>query len=186
MKNRSLENPSLDGALAGALAGIRTSPDCIEDWLWAARPAPQHFSYAMILDIPGLARYHRDLEFRMRVQGADVVLGAGRPTAWLVQQLYGVRLPIRSAAAVARGMLEMSRPSDRIVWIGAAPGMHRPMRIHPGPGASGLRRCVEFIEAHSPFRFCLLAVNRPELIAQTLHNRGRARGLALAVGPLNE
>ena len=50
--------------------------------------------------------------------------------------------------------------------------------------ANAVERCLEFIEAQSPFRFCLLAVGSPqqELLAQALEVRGKARGLALCVG----
>jgi UDP-N-acetyl-D-mannosaminuronic acid transferase (WecB/TagA/CpsF family) len=44
--------------------------------------------------------------------------------------------------------------------------------------------CLRFVEAHSPFRFCLLAVGAPqqEILAERLQARGVARGLALCVG----
>ena len=44
--------------------------------------------------------------------------------------------------------------------------------------------CLRFIEANSPFRFCLLAVGAPqqEIIANLLKTRGVARGLALCIG----
>jgi hypothetical protein len=44
--------------------------------------------------------------------------------------------------------------------------------------------CLRFIEAHSPFRFCLLAVGAPqqEAVAQLLKTRGIARGLVLCIG----
>jgi exopolysaccharide biosynthesis WecB/TagA/CpsF family protein len=43
---------------------------------------------------------------------------------------------------------------------------------------------LQFIEAHSPFRFCLIAVGAPqqEVLAERLQARGVARGLALCVG----
>jgi exopolysaccharide biosynthesis WecB/TagA/CpsF family protein len=44
--------------------------------------------------------------------------------------------------------------------------------------------CLRFVEAHSPFRFCFLAVGAPqqEVLAQALKARGVARGLALCIG----
>ncbi len=47
-----------------------------------------------------------------------------------------------------------------------------------------LEACLRFVEAHSPFRFCFIAVGCPqqELVAQRLKARGRASGLALCVG----
>jgi exopolysaccharide biosynthesis WecB/TagA/CpsF family protein len=43
---------------------------------------------------------------------------------------------------------------------------------------------LQFIEAQSPFRFCLLAVGCPqqEILARALKVRGKAKGLALCVG----
>jgi UDP-N-acetyl-D-mannosaminuronic acid transferase (WecB/TagA/CpsF family) len=47
-----------------------------------------------------------------------------------------------------------------------------------------VEECLSFVEAHSPFRFCLLAVGAPqqEILAERLQARGVARGLALCVG----
>jgi UDP-N-acetyl-D-mannosaminuronic acid transferase (WecB/TagA/CpsF family) len=47
-----------------------------------------------------------------------------------------------------------------------------------------LEACLRFIEAHSPFRFCFIAVGCPqqEQVAQRLKARGRASGLALCIG----
>jgi exopolysaccharide biosynthesis WecB/TagA/CpsF family protein len=44
--------------------------------------------------------------------------------------------------------------------------------------------CVRFIESHSPFRFCFLAVGAPqqEALAQILKSRGIARGMAFCIG----
>jgi len=44
--------------------------------------------------------------------------------------------------------------------------------------------CLRFIEAHSPFRFCFIAVGCPqqEIVAYELKARGVARGLVLCVG----
>jgi len=44
--------------------------------------------------------------------------------------------------------------------------------------------CLSFVEAHSPFRYCLLAVGSPqqEMLAHELQRRGIARGLALCIG----
>jgi exopolysaccharide biosynthesis WecB/TagA/CpsF family protein len=49
---------------------------------------------------------------------------------------------------------------------------------------SAVEACLQFIEAQSPFRFCLLAVGCPqqEILANALKTRGRARGLALCIG----
>jgi hypothetical protein len=47
-----------------------------------------------------------------------------------------------------------------------------------------IEACLQFIERHSPFRFCFLAVGSPqqEILAQQLKARGVVRGLALCIG----
>jgi hypothetical protein len=47
-----------------------------------------------------------------------------------------------------------------------------------------VEKCLQFVEAASPFRFCFLAVGSPqqESIAHMLKTRGVARGLVLCVG----
>jgi hypothetical protein len=57
-----------------------------------------------------------------------------------------------------------------------------PMGFTRDPQA--MEACLRFVEAHSPFRYCLLAVGAPqqEVMAQHLKTRGIARGLALCVG----
>ena len=47
-----------------------------------------------------------------------------------------------------------------------------------------VEQTLRFVEAHSPFRFCFLAVGSPqqELLAQEIKQRGVARGLALCIG----
>jgi exopolysaccharide biosynthesis WecB/TagA/CpsF family protein len=47
-----------------------------------------------------------------------------------------------------------------------------------------VERCLEFVEAYSPCRFCLIAVGSPqqEVLAHALQQRGKASGLALCVG----
>jgi exopolysaccharide biosynthesis WecB/TagA/CpsF family protein len=47
-----------------------------------------------------------------------------------------------------------------------------------------VEQTLKFVEAHSPFRFCFLAVGSPqqEMLGQELKRRGNARGLALCIG----
>jgi len=44
--------------------------------------------------------------------------------------------------------------------------------------------CLQFVEASSPFRYCLIAVGDPQgvIVAHRLAERGRARGLAFIIG----
>jgi exopolysaccharide biosynthesis WecB/TagA/CpsF family protein len=49
---------------------------------------------------------------------------------------------------------------------------------------AAIKDVLEFVEAQSPFRFCLLAIGCPqqEVLAQMLKHRNKARGLTLCVG----
>jgi exopolysaccharide biosynthesis WecB/TagA/CpsF family protein len=60
--------------------------------------------------------------------------------------------------------------------------MNPPMGFINDPAA--VQGVLEFVERHSPFRFCMLAIGSPqqEIIAQQLKHRGVARGLALCIG----
>jgi exopolysaccharide biosynthesis WecB/TagA/CpsF family protein len=89
-------------------------------------------------------------------------------------------------------------PDDKVVVIGGSE--QQALRLAEKYGLRGLRHfnppmgfindplavetCLKFIEAQSPFRFCLLAVGSPqqEVLARALQLRGRARGLALCIG----
>jgi len=92
----------------------------------------------------------------------------------------------------------VATPADRIVLIGGSiaqtVGLAARYRLtdvcchNPPMGfitdAAATESCLRFIEAHSPFRFCFLAIGSPqqEMIAQRLQARGKARGLVLCVG----
>ena len=168
MKHFPVKNALVGATAPPVLEYLGSSRDCLRDLLAAQSPAPERFSYALLMGVRSLLRYYREDDFRRHVQAARVVLAAGLPAAWLIQQLSGVRLPIRSAARIADTVLEVCRPSDRVVWVGATPDV---------------RTCVDMIEARSPFRFCVLAVDCAEQITQAVLARQRARGLALCVGP---
>jgi exopolysaccharide biosynthesis WecB/TagA/CpsF family protein len=93
---------------------------------------------------------------------------------------------------------EVIAADDRVVLIGGSPAQAQaltqrhglrglvqfipPMGFVDDPAA--MEDCLRFVEANSPFRFCLLAVGSPqqEMLAQALRRRGRARGLALCIG----
>jgi hypothetical protein len=89
-------------------------------------------------------------------------------------------------------------PEDPLVLIGGSArqaeilrqkyGLRALAHFNPPMGfirdPAAVEQCLQFVEAHSPFRFCLLAVGAPqqEIVAQRLRARGRARGLALCIG----
>jgi exopolysaccharide biosynthesis WecB/TagA/CpsF family protein len=87
---------------------------------------------------------------------------------------------------------------DRVVLIGGDASQARKLKEkyrlsalhHYNPPMGFIRdpaeveRCVQFVEACSPFRFCFLALGAPqqEMLAQRLKTRGVARGMALCIG----
>lgn len=194
MKNYKLQErsfvPFFPASSESALRRSGQSSHGLRDFMAAASPAPDHFAYGLIANVRSLLRYHHDSNYRPHLRGAQVMLAANWPTAWLIQQLQGVRLPVCSAAQLAVMMLELARPHDRILRVGSAPGWHASararrlldIRCYPHDEARG---CIEFIEANAPFRFCLLTTGSPrqELIAHELLKSRRALGLALCVGP---
>jgi len=90
------------------------------------------------------------------------------------------------------------KPDDVMVLIGGSDSQARRLSQRYGLGQlahfnppmgfihdpEAVEACLRFIETHSPFRFCLLAVGAPqqEAIAHRLQARGVARGLALCIG----
>jgi exopolysaccharide biosynthesis WecB/TagA/CpsF family protein len=88
--------------------------------------------------------------------------------------------------------------ADRVVLIGGSDSHAKTVgatfgladvRHHNPPmgfisDADAAEDCLRFIEAQSPFRFCLLAVGSPqqEIVAHRLQVRGSARGLVFCVG----
>jgi hypothetical protein len=168
-----------------ALSAVGSGRDCLEEFLAARSPVPEHFTYGLTLGSGELRRYYGDDHFRHRVQGAELILGATRSTAWVIKQLTGIRVPVRSTESVIRMMLALSRPTERVLWIGAAPSPRDfRIQIHLGRNPDDVQKWVELIEASSPARFCVLTMDRAELIAHTLWVRRRAKAFALCAGAL--
>jgi exopolysaccharide biosynthesis WecB/TagA/CpsF family protein len=93
---------------------------------------------------------------------------------------------------------EVIRPQDKVVVIGGSDeqaatlankyGLEGLRHLNPPMGfikdPAAVDACLRFIEAESPFRFCLFAVGSPqqEILARAVQTRARARGLGLCVG----
>ena len=185
VQNRSLRAPWPFERRPAVYQAPRINP-CLKGFLAAARPDPDHFAYGLIANVHLLVSYHRDVEYRRYVQQAELVLPAGRMAAWLIRQLFGVRLPVCSPASVGQLLLQISRPTDRILSVGSTavrdPRLQARTIHYRGQELAG---CIDFIEDHAPFRFCLLTLSSPdrELVANEVLMRGRARGLALCMEP---
>jgi N-acetylglucosaminyldiphosphoundecaprenol N-acetyl-beta-D-mannosaminyltransferase len=163
----------------------------------AARFGSERYGFVVTPNVDHLIRYHEEPRFRDCYSAATFVLLDSRFASRLLRVIKGMTLRVCTGsdltAAVFSGLVTST---DRILLIGtdAAQALTRKYHLqdlhHYNPpmgfikDAAEVERCLDFIESHSPFRFCFLAVGCPqqEIIAHALQKRGRARGLALCVG----
>ena len=157
------------------------------------------FAYVVTPNVDHLIRLHDDAGFRALYADARFALLDSRFLSHVLRLTKGVRLPVCAGSdLVARLFAGVIRPDDPLVLIGGSieqvqqltaryglTGLahhNPPMGFIHDPGA--VEDCLRFIEAHSPFRFCLLAIGAPqqEIIARHLQQRRQARGLALCIG----
>ncbi|WP_051101799.1 WecB/TagA/CpsF family glycosyltransferase [Solimonas variicoloris] len=157
------------------------------------------YTYVVTPNVDHLIRLHDDAHFRALYEDAGYVLLDSRFLAHLLHLTRGVRLPVCAGSDLTGRLFgEVIAADDNLVLIGGSGAQAAALReryglrrfAHHNPPMGFIRdpdaveRCLSFIEAHSPFRFCLLAVGSPqqEIIARELQRRGRARGMALCVG----
>ena len=158
-----------------------------------------HFRYVVTPNVDQIIRYHEDPQFRQIYADATYVLLDSRFLARWLAIVRGQRLRVCTGSDLATYLLErVSGKDDRIVLVGARSaqarrvsaqfGLRDLVHIDPPMGfiddSDEVERCLQQIEAASPFRYCFLAVGSPqqELLAWQLQRRERARGLALCVG----
>jgi exopolysaccharide biosynthesis WecB/TagA/CpsF family protein len=159
----------------------------------------ERYGYVVTPNVDHLIRCHEDPSYHSVYRAATYVLLDSRFAAHLLRVVKGLRLPVCPGSDVFPALLEeIVDPSDRLVLIGGSAQQAetlastyglRDLRHHNPPmgfinDPVAVRKCLEFIEAASPFRFCFLAVGAPqqERIAHQLMERGRAAGLALCFG----
>lgn len=157
------------------------------------------YGYVVTPNVDHMIRFHESAAFRALYAGADYVLLDSRIAARFFRLVHGVRAPVCTGSDLTAALLErVIAPTDRIVLIGGSQGQaallkakfglqdlwhhNPPMGFIDDPQA--VEACLQFVEAASPFRFCLIAVGSPrqEIIAQRLGERDRARGLSLCIG----
>jgi len=165
----------------------------------AAGFGQDRFGFVVTPNVDHLIRYHDDAAFRDSYAAAEYVLLDSRLLARLLRLMKGLALPVCTGADLTAALFStVIRPSDRIVLIGGTvaqagrlAGLYGLSNIHhfdPPMGfikdPAAVRECVEFVEAHSPFRFCFIAVGSPqqEALAVQIQSRARTRGLALCIG----
>lgn len=144
-------------------------------------------------------RLHRDPVFRRFYADATYTVLDSRFMARWLRLLRNLQLPVCTGSDLtARLFTEVIAPDDTVVLIGgdhrqaaqlrARFGLTRLFHLNPPMGfihdPEALEACLQFVELHSPFRFCLLAVGSPqqEQVAHLLHTRGNARGMTLCIG----
>lgn len=157
------------------------------------------FGYVVTPNTDHLIRLTEDEELRRVYAQATYIVLDSRFVALALRVLRGIRLPVCAGSDLTERLLTRGvAAEDRVILIGGTAAQARQISerfglrklAHHNPPMGFIHdplavdECLQFIESHSPFRFCLVAVGSPqqELIAQRLHQRGHARGLALCVG----
>jgi exopolysaccharide biosynthesis WecB/TagA/CpsF family protein len=159
----------------------------------------EKFGYVVTPNVDHLIRYHDDPEFRALYADASYVLLDSRFLSHIFRLSKRLRVRVCAGSDLTEQLFaRVIAPDDNIVLIGCSSehvglltdqfglkGLHHynpPMGFIRDP--QQVEACLRFVEAHSPFRFCFLAVGAPqqEVLAQALKARGVARGLALCIG----
>ena len=165
----------------------------------AARFGQRRFGYVVTPNADHMIRLHQQASFRALYADAAYVLLDSRFIAQLLRWTRKPRLPVCTGSDLtAKLFADIIVPADRVVLIGGSEqqavqlrqrhGLAHLAHFNPPMGfihdADAVEHCLRFVEKHSPFRFCLLAVGAPqqEMLAQALKHRGKARGMALCIG----
>ena len=165
----------------------------------AASFGQDRYGYAVTPNADHIIRLHEDASFRALYTTASYILLDSRFLSHVLRFTKGMQLPVCTGSDLTEKLFsDVISPDDPLVLIGGSDeqarqlteryGLRRLAHFNPPMGfirdPEAVETCLRFIEAHSPFRFCLLAVGAPqqEAIAQQLKARGTARGLALCIG----
>jgi exopolysaccharide biosynthesis WecB/TagA/CpsF family protein len=159
----------------------------------------QEYGFVVTPNADHLIRYYDEPSFRKLYADAQFVLLDSRLLARMLRVTHRIRAKVCAGSDLtAKLFKEVINPDDPIVLIGSSDAQadllrqqHQLRNLHhfnPPMGfvknPRALDECLNYIESHSPFRFCLLAVGSPqqEVVAQQLKQRRRAKGLALCIG----
>lgn len=163
----------------------------------AARFGQAPFEFVVTPNVDHLLRYYDDTTFRDPYAQARYILLDSRVLAYMLRLSRGVRVRVCPGSDLTPSLLRLASVQDRVVLIGGSAGQAQRLReqyalglSHYDPPMGFIRdpaeveRCLQFVEAQSPFRFCFLAVGSPqqEILARELKRRGRTQGLGLCVG----
>lgn len=159
----------------------------------------QRFGYVVTPNVDHMIRYHDDAKFRALYADAEYVLLDSRFMSYLLRAVKGLRIKVCPGSDLTAHLIKNEvRPDDQIVLIGCPEEQAaklaemynlRGLKHHNPPmgfikSPEAVEEALQFVERHSPFRYCLIAVGSPqqEIFAQKLKERGLAKGLGLCVG----
>lgn len=165
----------------------------------AARFGQDRYGFVVTPNVDHMIRFRESPVFRTYYADSSYILLDSRFAARLFGMLHGVQVPVCTGSDLTAALFErVIGVDDVVVLIGASTAQAENLRqrfglrklLHHNPpmgfadDPASVETALNFIEAASPFRFCLLAVGSPrqEMLAHTLAQRNRARGLALCVG----
>jgi exopolysaccharide biosynthesis WecB/TagA/CpsF family protein len=157
------------------------------------------YAYVVTPNVDHLIRFCDDESFRMLYAEAGFILNDSRLLSRVVSVSRGLNLRVCTGSDLTERLLsQVVKPDDRIVLVGATSkqaenlacrfGLCALRHFEPSMGfindAEEVEKCLRFIEAQSPFRFCFLGLGSPqqEMLANKLRARGIARGLTLCIG----
>jgi N-acetylglucosaminyldiphosphoundecaprenol N-acetyl-beta-D-mannosaminyltransferase len=165
----------------------------------AAAFGSDRFGYVVTPNVDHLIRFHDDPGFRALYAEAAYVLLDSRFLSHLFRLTKALHVRVCTGSDLtAQLFARVISSEDRVVLIGGSSehaaylalqyGLTSLQHFNPPMGfisnPTEVEKCVRFIEACSPFRFCFLAVGAPqqEELANILRARGIARGMALCIG----
>jgi len=165
----------------------------------AASFGNERYGYIVTPNVDHVIRHFRDRQFRSLYAQASLVLLDSRFLAHTIGIFKRQVLRVCLGSDLTTLMLNtVIAPDDVVVLVGATAAQAQTLRTRFGLNAlhhvdppmnfiaypEAVEECLRSIEEVGSFRFCFMAVGSPqqEIIAQSLKERGIARGLALCVG----
>ncbi len=157
------------------------------------------FSFVVTPNADHIIRFHDEPGFRNLYSGASFVLLDSRFMSYVFSFVKRVSAKVCAGSDLTVELFtKVVQTDDVVVLIGGSDAQAQTLRekfgltrlCHYNPPMGFIKEpqevqaCLQFVESHSPFRFCFLAIGSPqqEVIANHLKNRGVALGMALCIG----